>query len=642
MCGIAGIFNPYLPKSESAVKLQRMLDSISHRGPDDNGIWQSEGVNLGHRRLSIIDLSEAGHQPMSCENNRYHIVFNGEIYNFSELKAELPGVEWRGSSDTEVLLAAINHWGIQETLPRLNGMFAFAVWDSHKSELTLARDRFGEKPLYYYSNEQLFAFASEVTAIESLDSINLTINRSAACYQLQSSFIPSPLSIYNEVNKLPPGCFLTFSNDKKLSLGTYWSLDSCISKAKENPFTDTDTAIAALEHEIKKAVKLRMVADVPLGAFLSGGVDSSLIAALMQSQSAVPINTFSIGFNVSGYNEAVFAKEVAEYLGTNHHEQYLSPQDALAIVPKLGSIFDEPFSDASQIPTYLVSAMAKKKVTVCLSGDGGDELFSGYNRYIATMDIWRKIKLFPSRRLFAKIIQSAPAHILDKLFFFLSPLALKYGRAGKIGPKLKKLSSWMEAQNVEELYTLSMTHWKNVHRVVKGATQLEPITSKSACLENIVEKMMYQDTMSYLPGDILTKVDRAAMAVSLEGRIPMLDPNVVETAWRIPIDLKQNGNCGKWVLKQVLYKYLPQSMMERPKMGFGVPIDSWLRGELKEWAQDLLSHSTLSNQGLFDANEINRVLNNHLSGEENNATKLWDVLMFQSWLYASPSRLNRL
>ncbi|MBQ4838297.1 asparagine synthase (glutamine-hydrolyzing) [Pseudoalteromonas luteoviolacea] len=642
MCGIAGFYNRHLSQDEAQQKLGAMLDAIVHRGPDDFGMWQNNGLHLGHRRLAIHDLSAAGHQPMPSASGRYHIAFNGEIYNFEELRQALPAQSWRGSSDTEVMLAAFEHWGIEQAIDKFNGMFGFAVWDMQEQTLTLARDRFGEKPVYYFSQGDYFGFSSELSAIEALHDISLTVDRAAVSRQLETSYIPAPLTIYKEVKKLPPGSVVTFKNGQVSDVKAYWTLADTIERAQSQQFSDEQEAIDCLESELLKAVKLRMASDVPLGAFLSGGVDSSLVVALMQAQSNSPVNTFSIGFNVEGYNEAVFAKEVAEHLGTNHTERYLNPTDALDIVPKMGHIFDEPFSDASQLPTYLVSAIAKEKVTVCLSGDGGDELFSGYKRYQATPDIWKKINKFPCRSVFAKVIQSAPTSVLDKVFAFLSPLAAKYGRKGAMGAKLKTLSGWLKAQSIEELYELSMMHWKDVNGIVIGCESSDIWSPSAPDFSEAIERMMYQDSIAYLPGDILTKVDRTAMSVSLEGRIPLLDPRVAETAWRLPMNMKQRGNCGKWALKQVLYKYLPQEMMERPKMGFGVPIHDWLRGELKGWAQDLLSPERLTSQGLLNPEPIGQALQKHIVGEENNAAMLWDVLMLQAWLDANPARKGRL
>jgi asparagine synthase (glutamine-hydrolysing) len=641
MCGITGLYNSIDSQQQSKNNIISMLNAIIHRGPDDYGIWQREALTLGHRRLAIHDLSPAGHQPMLSQSGRYVIVFNGEIYNFEELRLLLKSHSWVGHSDTEVMLAAIEAWGLEQALSKFNGMFAFALWDNNEQLLTLARDRFGEKPLYYYFEDNVFAFGSEVKCFEANPNFSLKINRNALLCQLETAYIPVPLSIYHQVKKLPPGNYLTFCAKKGIRIKPYWSLASQIAKAKNMPFQSEQEAIATLEDELKKAVKLRMASDVPLGSFLSGGVDSSLVVALMQAQSDKPVNTFSIGFNVPGYNEAEYAKRVAEHLGTNHHEQYLTPNDALNVIPQLGDIFDEPFSDASQIPTYLVSAMAKKHVTVCLSGDGGDELFSGYKRYLAIPELWKKMQNIPCKKTFAWLLKNTPASMLDVMFFFLKPLAERYGRAGAIGNKVKRFSEWLQAQNVDELYALSMKHWKNSTEVVLGGNASSVWQPELECSLTFNERMMYQDAIAYLPGDILTKVDRAAMKVSLEGRIPLLDHNVAEVAWRLPIEMKQKGDCGKWALKQVLYKYLPQEMMERPKMGFGVPLHLWMKHELRDWVLDLLSVDRLKAQGLYNADLINRKVFAHMNGEENNAAYLWDVLMTQAWLEADKNRKSR-
>lgn len=642
MCGITGFYNQQKPLEQAKQTINKMLNAIVHRGPDDYGIWQQKALTLGHRRLSIHDLTSAGHQPMQSMDKRFTIVFNGEIYNFEELRAELGVIQWRGHSDTEVMLAAISKWGFNKALEKFNGMFAFALWDAKEETLTLARDRFGEKPLYYYHHKGVFAFASEIKALEADESLYLIIDRIALKKQLEVGYIPGPLSIYTHVKKLPPGGILTFSTNREIAQTKYWRLADHIKTAKQNLFSCEHEAVEVLNSTLKKAVKLRMAADVPLGGFLSGGVDSSLILALMQNQSDKPVNSFSIGFDVPGYNEAVHAKRVANYLGTNHSEQYLTPKDALDIIPELGSMFDEPFSDSSQIPTYLVSAMAKKHVTVCLSGDGGDELFSGYKRYTSIPELWHKIDRIPCKVAFAKILKNTPVSVLEKLFFFLAPLAERYGRVGAIGPKVKRLGEWIQAQNIDDLYSISMKHCQDASSVVIGGGGADICSSQIICIDSQLEKMMYQDSMTYLPDDILTKVDRAGMSVSLESRIPLLDPAVVDVAWRMPIEMKQKGDCGKWALKQVLYKYLPKEMMDRPKMGFGVPIHHWLKGELKEWACDLLSENRLARQGLYHPKLITEKLSKHLNGEENNAAYLWDILMAQSWLESNEKRINRL
>lgn len=643
MCGFAGVIGDDNSAPFTVSRLKNMLGAIAHRGPDDEGVWSNENVFMGHRRLAIHDLSPAGHQPMSSQSNRYVVVFNGEIYNFKELREKLPKISYKGSSDTEVLLNAIEFWGIEKALKNFNGMFAFALWDKSQKTLTLARDRLGEKPLYFGLLNNNIVFASELTAIEKEFGDVLHIDRSAVALQATYSYIPAPKSIYKEIQKLEPGTFISFDKNGATAKQKYWSLNQVITKA--NRFKDIGSSINRLHDTLSHAVKIRMAADVPLGAFLSGGIDSSLIVALMQKQSTKPINTFSIGFDVPGYNEAEFAKEVSTHLGTNHTEKYFTEDDVLKLVPKLGSMFDEPFSDSSQMPTYLVSAMAKEKVTVSLSGDGGDELFSGYNRYRATEEIWKKISKIPARSSIGKLIQKTPANILNILFFFLEKKASAYGRKGKIGPKLKTLSNWLEAKSEVEFYINSIKHWKNPEELLLNSNPIIDLESgweSDPEFTDFGEWMMYFDTLTYLPGDILTKVDRTAMQVSLEGRIPFLDHNVVEMAWGMPYAVKQNGEIGKWPLKEILYKYLPKDMMDRPKMGFGVPIDTWIRGELSEWAQDLLSFERLKRQGLFNPYIVNKTLSNHLKGSDNNGVKLWDLLMFQSWLEADSTRARRL
>lgn len=644
MCGFVGLVNT----SEitfSEEKLNIMLDSIKHRGPSGQGVWFTNNIFLGHCRLSIHDLSNAGHQPMHSPSDRYTIVFNGEIYNFEEIRKQLPLIDYRGSSDTEVMLHAIEIWGLEKALNAFNGMFSFALWDEQEKCLTLARDKFGEKPLYFGLVDGNLVFASEITCIEAQFSECLTINRTAIAKQAAVSYIPAPLSIYNEVSKLQAGSFVQFKDNKLTEIRQFWSLAGVIETGKKDQFSDDEEAVEQLHASLKKAVKLRMASDVPLGAFLSGGVDSSLVVSLMQSQSDKPVETFSIGFDVPGYNEAEFAKEVAGYLGTNHHEKYFTPKDVLDVVPRLGSMFDEPFSDASEMPTYLVSAMAKEKVTVVLSGDGGDELFSGYNRYTATPAIWKTISKVPCRNMIASTIKKLPNTLLNTLFFFMTNKASSFGRQGKIGPKLKTLATWLGATSIDDFYKQTITHWKESDALVIGSPEsnlLDFLSTDEVSLEEFGEWMMYLDSMNYLNGDILTKVDRIAMNVSLEGRIPLLDPAVVEAAWRMPFSMKQRGNVGKWPLKQVLYQYLPREMMERPKMGFGVPIHEWLRSELKEWTQDLLSFERLKNQGLYNPVIVQDTLIKHLNAEENNAAKLWDVLMVQAWFDADTSRQRRL
>lgn len=635
MCGLAGglVFD-----SDSALlgtEISLMNDAIVHRGPDDKGVWQEHPIALGHRRLAILDLSPAGNQPMLSKSNRYSVVYNGEIYNFTEIRDQLEelGVSgWGGHSDTEVILEAISLWGFEQAVLRFNGMFAIALWDRELQELKLARDRFGEKPLYYYIDNRSCYFASEIICFEKLKSIELTLDQYAVSDLLQNGFISAPLSIYQQVRKVEPATIVTVTAGGVLKQKKYWDAVTEVLIAKENPFTHENDAVEALDEALKKSIRLRMASDVPLGAFLSGGIDSSAVVSLMQSLSSKPVNTFTIGFHVDGYNEAEFAKDVANHLGTNHHEQYLTAADALAVVPKLGELFDEPFADSSQIPMYLVSKMAKKHVTVCLSGDGGDELFCGYKRYGATTAMWQKLSPLPCRGVIAKLLKLASPSLLETLFFFLRSHAEKYGRKGALGLKIKRFADWIRAKSVDELYQLSMQHWHD-SKVLQQPAYFSSV-DQNVCFKDkldAVERMMLRDTTHYLPDDILTKVDRAAMAVSLEGRIPLLDPNVFSTAWRMPISLRRKNGDAKWPLKQVLYKYVPEELFARPKLGFGVPIHLWLKKDLRDWAESLLDEKKIQQQGLFNAKLIRRSYADHINGVENNASKLWTVLMFQAW-----------
>ncbi|TPH18947.1 asparagine synthase (glutamine-hydrolyzing) [Litorilituus lipolyticus] len=643
MCGIAGFINANLESSKGSSQLSKMLNAIHHRGPDSQGQWQEAGAFLGHKRLSIVDLSPAGHQPMVSRCERYILVFNGEIYNYESIKLELESIgvsTWQGHSDTEVLLAAISTWGMTTTLSKLNGMFAFVLWDRKARLLSAARDRFGEKPFYFYDNKESFYFASELSALETCSELTLSIDRNALCGYFEKSYIAEPHSIYQQVKKLPPGHYLQWQQGSQTNISPYWRYADSVKPAQASMITDPQEAISALDQQLKQAVSLRMVSDVPLGAFLSGGIDSATIVSMMQAQSSQPIKTFTLGFDVPGYNEADQAKQISQHLGTDHTEHYVTANDALNVVSKLGGIIDEPFADASIIPTFLVSEMAKKQVTVCLSGDGGDELFAGYRRYPATMDLWRKMRWIPARGLLSSLLIHAPLGVLETLFSFLGPAAKKYSRDGALGPKLRRLGEWLTADNIDQLYSLSMTHWKNAPELVLNSTGSNAPWSEQLKVDfdSKLEAMIYDDALNYLPGDILTKVDRAAMAVSLEGRIPMLDHNLAEFSWRIPQEMKWRDNTGKWLLRQVLYQYVPQKLMDQPKMGFGVPIHQWLRADLKEWACDLLSHQRLSRQKLLNADIVQSTLTDHLSGHSNNAAYLWDVLMLQVWLDTNPKR----
>ena len=644
MCGFAGIFAPHRALDESL--LQRMGNAIAHRGPDDSGQWldAQAGVGLAHRRLSIVDLSPAGHQPMLSHSTRYVIAFNGEIYNHNAMRASLPGVAWRGHSDTETLLAAFDAWGVEATLTQSVGMFAFALWDRHERCLFLARDRLGEKPLYYGGQNGVFLFGSELKSLRVHPAFEREIDRDALTLLLRHNYIPAPYSIYRGIQKLPPGTFLKLCADAGGNVRSdvppvqYWSASRAAAAGEANLLAGSESEIIdALEARLRESIGMQMMADVPLGAFLSGGIDSSTVVALMQAQSTRPVKTFTIGFSEAGYNEAVPAKAVARHLGTDHTELYVTPADALAVIPSLPALYDEPFSDSSQIPTHLVSRLARQHVTVSLSGDGGDELFGGYNRYFMASAMWRNTGWLPRplRQAAAAAMQAVPAGSWDALYRLGSKLLPKSLQTIQAGDKAHKLAQVLAARGPEDIYRRLISHWKEPEKIVIGGT--EPVTaSNDAALWNTVRafesKMMLQDTVSYLPDDILAKVDRAAMAVSLETRVPLLDHRVVEMAWRLPLHMKLRNGQGKWALRQVLYRHVPRELVERPKMGFGVPIDAWLRGPLREWAEALLDEARLRREGFFNPQPIRSLWTEHLAGKNNWQYYLWDVLMFQAWL----------
>lgn len=653
MCGFTGFLtvNSFGPECKNY--LSRMADAIRHRGPDDHGIWEDAdaGIGLAHRRLSILDLSPQGHQPMVSDSGRYVLVFNGEIYNFESLRQELDAAwasdgsgnraRWRGHSDTEVMLAAIEQWGIESAVRKFIGMFAFALWDRKERLLTLARDRMGIKPLYYGWQGNSFLFGSELKAIREHPEFRREIDRNAATLFLRFEYIPAPHSIYQGIYKLLPGHILTLGAKNLNSTPDshpYWSAEKVAEQGLMDPFTGSEKeAVDQLDSVLRDAVKIRMISDVPLGAFLSGGIDSSTVVALMQAQSERPVKTFSIGFFEEGYNEARHAEKIANHLGTDHTELYVTAEQAMAVIPRLPTLYDEPFADCSQIPTFLVSELARQKVTVSLSGDGGDELFGGYNRYNWGSSIWNKIKWFPpmTRKLFVKALTSVSPQNWDRLFSqfgFLLPSKLKVPTPGD---KIHKLSEILEAENSDRLYMGLVSIWKDPSSLVIGAHEPTTILSNgfhSKKLTDFSQRMMLLDTITYLPDDILTKVDRASMGVSLEARVPLLDHRVMEFAWRIPMGMKIKNGQSKWLLRQVLYKYIPKKLIERPKMGFGVPIGSWLRGPLREWAEDLLNERRLEEEGFFNPAPIREKWTEHLAGKRNWQYYLWDVLIFQAWL----------
>ncbi|BAZ27951.1 asparagine synthase (glutamine-hydrolysing) [Cylindrospermum sp. NIES-4074] len=641
MCGITGFIDAYRQTSTEKMEfvVQKMANTLEHRGPDDRGIWvdAENGIALGHRRLAIIDISPEGHQPMVSANARYVIVFNGEIYNFLELRVELErlGYNFRGYSDTEVMLASFSQWGLNRAIQRFNGMFAFALWDCQERVLHLGRDRLGEKPLYYGWMGNTFLFGSELKALKVHPAFKGEINRDALALYLRFNYIPAPHTIYQGIYKLPPATILTCNGTDPVP---YWSAKEVAQLGVAQPFTGSETdAIAKLEDLLADAVALRMIADVPLGAFLSGGIDSSTIVALMQAQSSQAVKTFTIGFDEDAYNEAKYAKAIAQHLGTDHTEIYVTPTEALAVIPQLSTLYDEPFSDASQIPTFLVSQMARQHVTVSLSGDGGDELFGGYNRYFWGRSIWQKTGWIPAmfREPAAKALTSLSPKTWDRIFAHSHSLLPQRLRQLTPGDNIHKLAEVFAVSNPEAMYTGLVSHWKQPAAVlVSGAEPETTISDRQnwAKLPDFTQQMMYLDTVTYLPDDILVKVDRAGMGVSLEGRIPFLDHRVVEFAWRIPLSMKIRHGQGKWLLRQILYKHVPKTLLERPKSGFGIPIDSWLRHPLRDWAETLLDAERLHREGFFNPQPIRQKWKEHLCGDRNWQYYLWDILMFQAWL----------
>ena len=643
MCGFVGFIQPggfSVPAARSI--LSAMSAAIAHRGPDDDGAWldSGAGVALAHRRLAVIDLSAAGHQPMCSSSGRYVIVFNGEIYNHAEIRKQLnarfsQAISWIGSSDTEVLLAAIEHFGLRHALHNAIGMFAFALWDRQARALYLARDRLGEKPLYYGWQNRVFMFGSELKALVVHPAFSGEVDRGALFAFMRHKYVPGPWSIYCGIRKLVPGSFA------KLTLGRrgtrpalpestrYWSLDSAIERGRKRPFEGgTDEAVSALHDVLEKAVVPQVAADVPVGAFLSGGIDSTTIVALMQANSSLPVRTFTIGFEESRYDEAGYAREVARRLGTEHTELYASPRDALDVIPRLPSLYDEPFSDSSQIPTFLVADMTRRYVTVALSGDGGDELFGGYHRYFRMRDILDVLSRFPPRlwRLCRRAINSVPVH---------------WGKGVRIFDTARTLAELLDFEGAEHLYHAFVSHWRDPAAVVRAASESRTGLSDPASwpkADGLESRMMAVDTVTYLPDDILVKVDRAAMGVSLETRAPFLDHRVVEFAWRLPLSAKIRGRQGKWLLRQLLYRYMPPELVDRPKMGFGVPLSSWLRGPLRDWAEALLDERRLTMDGYFRPAPIRERWDEHISGQRQWDASLWTVLMFQAWLEENRSR----
>lgn len=624
MCGLSGFLSSQRLADGAPPILQSMAAAITYRGPNDCGTWHDmqTGIGLAHTRLSIVDLSSAGHQPMPSACDRYVTAFNGEIYNHlalrQQLEAKRQAPAWRGHSDTETLLACFAAWGIEQTLQATVGMFAIALWDKQEQVLTLARDRMGEKPLYWGWCGDTLLFGSELKALKAHPAFKAYIDRNSLALLLRHNYIPAPHCIYQGIEKLRAGYWVQIKQGQQrqdVAPTSYWLLKTVVEAGLANPFNGSDAqAIDLLEQQLSASIGLQMLADVPLGAFLSGGVDSSTIVALMQQQSRRPVQTFAIGFNEPGYNEAEYAKEVAAHLGTEHTELYVGAAEALAVIPKLPQIYCEPFADSSQIPTFLVSQMAKRQVTVALSGDGGDELFGGYNPYQFAPKVWRAISALPLalRKLAVSVLSGLP-----------------------VPEKLHKLLNVLPVSDREAFYTVLMSHWQQPEQVVIDAGYSATALNTPAAwpqVDSFAHWMMAMDAQQYMADDILVKVDRAAMANSLETRVPLLDHRVVELAWQLPLNLKIREGKGKWVLREVLYRHVPRELIERPKKGFSIPLGSWLRGPLRDWADALLNEQRLQHEGYFHVAPIRQLWKGHLAGRKDNSRQLWSVLMFQAWL----------
>jgi asparagine synthase (glutamine-hydrolysing) len=637
MCGFAGAMGGAVTP-DAVCTMARML---KHRGPDDSGVWvdAEAGIGLGHARLSIIDLSAAGHQPMTSPAGRYVLAFNGEIYNHEALREELrkSGQQptWRGHSDTETLLACFDAFGIERTVTSSVGMFAFGVWDQSTRELTLVRDRMGEKPLYYGWQDNTFLFGSELKALRAHPAFKASIDRDALAGFMRHGYVAAPRSIYQQICKLMPGTMLSVSvRNRDSQARAYWSLQEVIRQGARAPFQGNDAdAVAELEAVLRDAVRLQSVADVPLGAFLSGGIDSSLIVALMQTQSSSAVRTFTVGFHDRRYDEASFARKVAAHLRTEHTEVYVTPDEALAVIPRLPTVYDEPFADSSQIPTYLVSEIARRSVTVSLSGDGADELFYGYDRYRQTTEMYGLPVV--ARHLIAGSASMLSASQWNRLFRAAHAVLPKVVRNPLPGDNIEKAAAMLRASSYHDAYQTLISTWRNPGEVVLHANEPAHVTAAWEQLHDVRtnrDRMMGVDALTYLPDDILCKVDRAAMAVSLETRVPYLDHRVVEFAWRLPLTMKLRNGSSKWVLRQLLKKYVPTHLTDRPKMGFGVPIGAWLRGPLREWAHDLLDKRRIEQEGYLNAAVVGAKWNDHLAGKRNWQHQLWNVLMFQAWM----------
>ncbi len=646
MCGIAGIIDPTASTGSERLGTlaAKMASTLVHRGPDDSGVWvdADAGVAFGHQRLAVVDLGYGGSQPMISSSGRWVMAYNGEIYNYLEIRRRLEqvGSVFRSTSDTEVLVAAIDRWGIDRALEVCEGMFALALWDKRDRALHLIRDRFGEKPLYYGWIGKLFAFGSELKALSAMPDFRAELNRQAVVLYLRHNCIPAPHTIWQGLSKLLPGHRVTLQSPNIGVLpeqDCYWSAADAVARARQDPLTGSDSEMTdQVENALSKAVAARMVADVPVGAFLSGGIDSSTIVALMQRHASAKVRTFTVGFADRSFDESSEAAAVAAHLGTEHTAVHVGDAEALEVIPHIADIWDEPFADVSQIPTYLVSRVARHDVTVSLSGDGGDELFAGYNRHAWLDRVWGRVAVVPAgaRRTAGSALGRIPPGVVDR-----AGRATRHLPAGwqvrNPSTKLAKLARVLVASDPEDSYRALTTHWDDANLLVLGSDHgdnMEVHGDSPVSDGGITEQMLWSDLVGYLPDDILAKVDRAAMAVSLETRVPFLDREILDLAWRLPLDAKLRGGQTKWVLRQVLGRYVPAALVERPKMGFGLPIGQWLRGVLAPWADHLLDEHRLRDQGLLDPDPIRRAWNLHRTGRRDMGYELWDVLVLQSWL----------
>ncbi|WP_341896610.1 asparagine synthase (glutamine-hydrolyzing) [Ferrovibrio terrae] len=637
MCGIAGFLTwRETPPDLLATRVKAMTDAIAYRGPDADTRWVDAGAGLalGHRRLAIVDLTPTGAQPMLSASERFVICYNGEIFNAAEVARDLPGVNWRGTSDTEVLLEACAAWGVEKAIPRFIGMFAFALWDRKERVIWLVRDRLGIKPVYWSKQNTdegpALLFGSELKALTAYPGWAPQLDPTALAGYLRYGYVPAPRSIHSNVQKLEPGHILRLDPDGRETLTCFWDLRQIARDGMRNRDTRSEAEQLEVLHDLlKDAVKRRMMADVPLGAFLSGGIDSSTVVALMQAQSTQAVKTFSIGFQDKDFNEADHARAVAKHLGTDHTELVIDPAHARDVIPDLPFMYDEPFSDSSQIPTYLVSKLAREQVTVSLSGDGGDEIFAGYVRYLGIDRVWNGVGPLPVplRRAGAGMLQMLSPDAWDTL---LSPVPARY-KPKFIGDKIHKGAAILAEADADAMYGALVSQWDGEAMVSGAGPRAAQDTTLADDLPETIARLRYRDMTTYLPDDILTKVDRASMAVALEARVPLLDHRVVEYAWTLPPDRLLDGNQGKKLLRQVLYKYVPRAMVERPKTGFGMPVGDWLRGPLKDWAGDLLSDASLRRDGLIDPGPVQQRWQEHLSGRRNWQHALWTVLMFQAW-----------